>query len=293
MNLFVYGTLLEGMDKHEALAGAQRLGPALVRGDLLDLGDYTGLVEGDGFVIGEIYQLDPTDLVPLDELEGFHPGDPGNSLYIREDLKARRFADGVTIQASTYIFNRATGVEEKISSGDFRRHYAEKHKGPLRVIAYGSNLSTERLAKRLSWRNAKSIAQRSGTALTGYLNGFRLTFNKTPQDHRSPCANIEFVGGESRCPAVAWHLTVEEIKILDDLEGASGNRESMHYYRVGLPFQTKDTTLLCQAYLANPDWLQDPGPPDSKYLEYLRKGYQEHGLDLKYLDEALLRATLR
>ena len=46
--------------------------------------------------------------------------------------------------------------------------------------------------------------------VSGYLEGFRRTFNKAPKSGALPYANKEYIGGESRCPAVAWPLSTKE-----------------------------------------------------------------------------------
>jgi gamma-glutamylcyclotransferase (GGCT)/AIG2-like uncharacterized protein YtfP len=291
MNLFVYGTLLAGMRLHERLAEAHCLGPAIIRGKLLDLGAYAGLVEGDSVVIGEIYEIDLPLLERLDHVEGFRPDDPAGSLYLRKDVRVRRFADGTTVDAATYYFSRATGMEHQITCGDFRRYETEKNGGKVWVIAYGSNLSTERLAKRLRRFGPERAAQRAATILPGYLEGFRLTFNKKRQEGGPPYANIEFVGAGARCPAVAWSLTAEEIGVIDEKEGTTGKIGSVHYYRIGMPFFANDGLIVAHAYVANPDWLQEPAPPSPGYLDHLRTGYREQGLNPHHLQNALVRSS--
>ena len=51
MKCFVYGTLLNGMSRFDALLGADFLGLAFARGDLYDLGDFPGMVAGNVVVV--------------------------------------------------------------------------------------------------------------------------------------------------------------------------------------------------------------------------------------------------
>jgi gamma-glutamylcyclotransferase (GGCT)/AIG2-like uncharacterized protein YtfP len=291
MKLFAYGTLLAGMRLHVTLAGAPCLGPAMIRGTLLDLGAYAGLVEGDAVVTGELYEIDQPLLERLDQLEGFNSEDPARSLYLRKDVRARRFADGTAVDAAAYYFSRATGTENQIACGDFRRYEMERSGGEAWVIGYGSNLSTERLASRLARFGPERAARRTVTVRPGYLEGFRLTFNTKRREGGPPAANIEFTGEGARCPAVAWFLTAEEIVVLDEREGAAVTiGGSVHYFRIGMPFHAKDELLAAHAYVVNPDWLQEPAPPSLAYLEHLRTGYAEHGLNPEHLENALARA---
>ena len=72
--LFTYGTLMRGYGLHRLLApGAKLLGAGSVRGTLLDLGDFPGLVDGAGRVVGEVYRLDAPELLALlDRAEGYN-----------------------------------------------------------------------------------------------------------------------------------------------------------------------------------------------------------------------------
>jgi gamma-glutamylcyclotransferase (GGCT)/AIG2-like uncharacterized protein YtfP len=72
--LFTYGTLMRGYGLHAVLArGASPMGTGSVRGHLLDLGRYPGLIDGRGRVRGEVYRLDDTELLPvLDREEGYN-----------------------------------------------------------------------------------------------------------------------------------------------------------------------------------------------------------------------------
>jgi gamma-glutamylcyclotransferase (GGCT)/AIG2-like uncharacterized protein YtfP len=65
---------MRGYGLHPVLArGARPVGAGTVRGTLLDLGRYPGLVEGRGRVRGEVYRLDDAELLPvLDREEGYN-----------------------------------------------------------------------------------------------------------------------------------------------------------------------------------------------------------------------------
>jgi len=72
--LFAYGTLMRGYPLHRVLARRSTLiARGTVRGALLDLGRYPGLVDGRGCVSGELYRLDDVELLgTLDREEGYH-----------------------------------------------------------------------------------------------------------------------------------------------------------------------------------------------------------------------------
>jgi gamma-glutamylcyclotransferase (GGCT)/AIG2-like uncharacterized protein YtfP len=65
---------MRGYALHRLLApGSTLLGEGLVRGRLLDLGRYPGLVDGVGRVSGETYRVDDPELLAvLDRAEGYN-----------------------------------------------------------------------------------------------------------------------------------------------------------------------------------------------------------------------------
>jgi len=109
--LFVYGTL----HPHRAPADMQpvvqqfrAIGEGIITGQLLDLGEYPGLVlnASASSIHGSVYEV-PRQLWPvLDAYEDFRPNDPANSLFLRE-LHTITMADGTAQQHWVYLYNRA------------------------------------------------------------------------------------------------------------------------------------------------------------------------------------------
>jgi gamma-glutamylcyclotransferase (GGCT)/AIG2-like uncharacterized protein YtfP len=91
MKMAVYGSLMtsEGMlAKLGAGSMVQLLGSALIPGQLFDLGDFPGLISGEGAVGGELLRIvDPAVIPILDEYEACRPDSPGSSLFVRQRLK--------------------------------------------------------------------------------------------------------------------------------------------------------------------------------------------------------------
>ena len=107
-DLFVYGLLLRGERNHAYLDGCVCVGPARARGQLLDLGQYPGLVRKRGaWANGEVYAIPADRLVAtvrrLDRLEGYsgNADDSGN-LFVRSRVQLEHLG-GVRI-ASTYFW---------------------------------------------------------------------------------------------------------------------------------------------------------------------------------------------
>lgn len=93
LDLFVYGSLMQGEANHARLGGASLIGAARSepRFELVDLGPYPGMVAGGRYsVVGELYRVDAATVARLDAFEG-HPGH-----FRRSPI---RLADGRPAQA--------------------------------------------------------------------------------------------------------------------------------------------------------------------------------------------------
>jgi len=54
--------------------------------------------------------------------------------------------------------------------------------------------------------------------------------------------------------------------------------------RISLPFHAIDGKIsIVLAYIAHPDQLFEGQKPEPEYMEYIKKGYEEHGFVLDYL----------
>ena len=105
---------MRGYALHRWLAGAATfLGEASVRGALLDLRGYPGLVAGDGRVRGELYRLHDRELLPtLDREEGY------NFERCRVGVA---LSDGRRSQAWVYRYRGSRDRAIPIPHGDYRR----------------------------------------------------------------------------------------------------------------------------------------------------------------------------
>jgi len=114
IRIFVYGTLMRGEAYfHRLMENARFLGKTRTDAafDLLDLGEYPGLVAGGSTAVeGEIFEIDQTPLGAVDQLEG-HP-----YLYQRSTISLE---DGS--EAIAYLLPaKARESYKVISSGDWR-----------------------------------------------------------------------------------------------------------------------------------------------------------------------------
>ena len=122
--LFIYGTLMPGLRLEAEMHGARFVGPAHIAGRLIDVGRYPGLLQGDGQVTGEVYEVDDAHLARLDEVEGVVPGDRNASQYWREEVTVLSGPlQGQQVQ--TYVYNCPVDGCKPIPHGDYRRYIRE------------------------------------------------------------------------------------------------------------------------------------------------------------------------
>jgi gamma-glutamylcyclotransferase (GGCT)/AIG2-like uncharacterized protein YtfP len=128
---FFYGTLMTGFDRRRRLgmdARMSRRGRAWIRAALFDLGLYPAAVPAsDSKVWGEVFQFEdaPAVLAALDEIEGFRPGDPDTSLYVRRRVPVY-LDDGTSAEAWAYFYNAPLGHAPRIESGDYLEYLKVK-----------------------------------------------------------------------------------------------------------------------------------------------------------------------
>lgn len=109
--LFVYGTLRSGSASpmaRELARSAALIGPARMRGRLVDLGLYPGLVDADDpddWVDGEVWGMRaPGELLPaIDAYEGCGANDPEPHEYKRV-IRIATLATGERVAAWVYLY---------------------------------------------------------------------------------------------------------------------------------------------------------------------------------------------
>lgn len=115
----VYGLLRAGESGFARFGLEQAfapLGPCLLTGKLYDLGTYPGLVEGEGQVVGEIFEVrDPSVMPRVDAFEDYWPDDPARSRYERRKVRL------IEPDRDAWVYVWVLGVEDArlIQSGDW------------------------------------------------------------------------------------------------------------------------------------------------------------------------------
>lgn len=120
--LALYGSLMRSVGprlRELGLEGRmQWLGPCRLRGSLLHLGDYPGLVAGSGMVHGELWRLlDAGVLKVLDAYEDCVPPPPAQPEYQRRRVQLVE----PERDAWVYQYVRAPCKAPTVASGDWRQ----------------------------------------------------------------------------------------------------------------------------------------------------------------------------
>ena len=117
-HLFIYGTLREGEERSEILSefSSKAYKDCKIRGRLIDLpGGYPGLINGDGWVVGEIHHTPKIQnaLKKLDMIEGFKGYGEDGSLFHRIQTYSN------DIPCWTYVYAGSPDDGPVIESGDW------------------------------------------------------------------------------------------------------------------------------------------------------------------------------
>ena len=104
-DLFIYGTLLPGCRLNNQISGCLYHGPVILKeAKLYDLGYFPGIVQDEGFVIGEWISVPPLMLKELDQIEDYDvERNQKDCLYIRKIVQIRRIADGGYFDVEAYL----------------------------------------------------------------------------------------------------------------------------------------------------------------------------------------------
>jgi gamma-glutamylcyclotransferase (GGCT)/AIG2-like uncharacterized protein YtfP len=132
LSVFVYGTLRAGESNdircaaaRHAIAMPRLIGECTLRGRLHDFGAYPGLVRDEtaGPVCGEVYEIDPTLLPVLDEIEEIIPG--VECLFMRDE--AQIDVGGAPTACLFYPIRPASAAGlPQIEGGDWIEHHRSR-----------------------------------------------------------------------------------------------------------------------------------------------------------------------
>jgi hypothetical protein len=139
-------------------------------------------------------------------------------------------------------------------------------------VAYGSNLNVRQMAVRCP--TAKLVA-------TGVIDGYELQFKGS---NGSAVATIAEKSG-SFVPVAVWDIRPDDERSLDIYEGYP------HLYqKENTPVKIKSgDEITAMIYVMDPKY--PFGVPSFGYCETIREGYEDHGLDVNILSEAVTNSV--
>ena len=135
-------------------------------------------------------------------------------------------------------------------------------------FAYGSNMSTPRIRRRIQSATVLSSA---------YLAGHRLRFRKRSVDGSAKC-DIEYSrAGEDRVHGVVYEINVDDKVVLDRYEGL-GNGYEDRQVSIVVP---GGETIIASTYVAT--HIDSSLKPFHWYKEHVLRGAYEHALPGEYI----------
>lgn len=126
--VFFYGTLMAGFERRHRAGIDHKLvyvGGGFISAALFDLGLYPAAVPApDGIVRGELYEMSDPDAVlsALDQIEGYSPHHPDQSLYSRAEADVTLAGGRAPVRAWVYFYNAPLAQAPRITSGDYLQY---------------------------------------------------------------------------------------------------------------------------------------------------------------------------
>jgi len=252
--LFVYGSLRFGFELNHFLRNSRFVGLGFAEGfKMYDLGNYPGVVKGDGIIHGEVYEVSDETLRILDQVEDFN-GSP-DDLYVREKIKVyfdykRRYSlDNVNI----YVYNQTIEGREVIEDGDY-----SKYAGMpviLNYFAYAENTNEEILKQRGVTKIFKKIP--------AILRGYKIVFN-TPC-RWGYCANLKTEEKGKVCGYI-YLMLESELNSLDKAE-----KHLIRYMRDVVKVEDENNNVyFAYTYLSPSE--EGEFEPSHEYVNYILQG---------------------
>lgn len=138
-------------------------------------------------------------------------------------------------------------------------------------VAYGSNLNI------LQMKHRCPTAKLCGT---GTVANYQLQFKGRPQ---SAFATISPKEGSS-VPVAVWELRPWDERSLDVYEGYPS-----HYFKRDIPVRMDGKEVVGMAYIM--DLKMDHGLPSLDYYQTVQEGYEDCGLDVSVLEQAVVESA--
>ncbi len=137
-------------------------------------------------------------------------------------------------------------------------------------FAYGSNMLTARLRERCP------SAHPHGPA---WARGYTIAFHKEGRDGSGKATLIQQSSGSTWAHGVLYRIDLSERPDLDRVEARYMRHDTFAVHT------ESNESILASTYLAQPDACREDLIPFDWYVELIRAGAREHGLDPQYIVE--------
>lgn len=137
-------------------------------------------------------------------------------------------------------------------------------------ISYGTNTNKKQMLGNCP--TAKPIA-------VATLHGYQLVFQGRP---RSAHVNVVPAKGQE-VPVVIWEISAEDEQCLDIYEGARSGCYTKEYMEIEVCGEMRQALIYIMQTAPY-------GTPTDMYLQTIAKGYQDFGLPIRILNEAIIKA---
>lgn len=276
-SVFVYGTLRKGdANEHWIRDYVKKTQSAWVRGWLFDLGPYPAMVEGTGWVKGELVELMDCNeaLKKLDELEDyFGPGNPHN-LYERIETIAWT-DEGERAHCFVYVFPKERRKElilmdRLLPGGDWATR--KNKQGWIPYFAYGSCMNEASFS---------STVAKYKIMGPGKVENHRVSFTRWSEKWQGGVADLIAFPGEVT-EGILYLIHPEELQFLDQREGANPHLANPFYRRTWIDVHIDGVKVKAFTYeVVNKEKAEIP--PSKEYMETILHGAL--GLGQDYTDE--------
>ncbi|MCF6093111.1 gamma-glutamylcyclotransferase [Microaerobacter geothermalis] len=241
--VFVYGTLLKGEYYHHIIKDqVKSVVPATIRGWMFDLGPYPAIVEGSGYIHGQIIELHDPDKAfqSMDLLEGYHDAHSPLNEYERVYTEAWTNDHQVMkCQVYRYPDDRKINLIKKyplILNGNWKQRKVE----PWHLyFAYGSCMNRQSFSQNVPKYKVVGKAE---------LENYRVGFTRRSKNWNDRgVADILYETG-SVTEGVLYLIPHYHLKDLDIREGAGEHLINPAYRRILVNIKIDNLTIPAYTY---------------------------------------------
>lgn len=249
--IFTYGTLKQSHQNHQLLENSKCLGQGYMKNKtMLDIGSYPAIIEGNGIVKGEIYEIDKCLIPAIDDYEG------------EGILYKRKIGIAYLLDLPYFVSYYEWLKDDNYPIIDNGVWFNQSKSNYVWYATYGSNLLEERFMKYIHRTNSQQI----------WLDTkiLELPYNMYYANESSKWnGGVSFLDITTKGKAIskAYLITKDQLKEIHQMEG-----NSHHWYNIMFNLQDLDGFKVYT--LTNSKRLKT-NHPSNDYLEVIAYGMMQ------------------